>query len=74
MRQIRPQLSSLPTGDSSPAHLRAIAEVAIQNNAESVLRGDIIKAWQGWYDSNKEAIDKAIKTVTGSAVENDLGR
>lgn len=74
MLQPRPSLKQAPAGNSSPAHLRQIAQTAISNNAESVARGDIVEAWQDWYEINKVAIKKAIETVNGSAKEKKLGR
>ena len=57
----RPSLKAMPKGNSDVPHLRAIAAVAISNNAEAVQRGDIIALWQDWYAKNKTAIDAAIK-------------
>lgn len=74
MLKPRPSLKQLPAGNSSASHLRQIAQVSIGNNSESVARGDIVKAWQDWYEANKAAINKAIETVNGSAKEKKLDR
>lgn len=64
----RPSLKAMPKGNSDVTHLRAIAAVAITNNAEAVQRGDIIELWQEWYAKNKAAIDAAIEKVNGIVV------
>ncbi len=49
--------------------LSGIAPVLIENNAECVVRGEVIEAWQTWYKTNKasfEELNKAQQSESGT--------
>lgn len=54
-------------GVSSTITMSQFATLASQNNAECVVRGEIIQAWQTWYVGAKTSYEKAQKIQFDSA-------
>ena len=50
---------TLDVGAPSGVTLSTFAGYAVENNAEAVYRGEVIRAWQEWYDKSKEQFDRA---------------
>ncbi len=49
---------TLDVGAPSGVTLSTFAGYAVENNAECVFRGEVIRAWQEWYPKTKEQFDR----------------
>lgn len=57
---------TLDVGAPSGTTLSTFATYAVDNNAEAVYRGQVIRAWQDWYIESKTQFDKAQQEAADS--------
>ena len=57
---------TLDVGAPSGVALSTFAEYAVDNNAECVFRGEVIRAWQEWYPKTKEQFHRAQQEAADS--------
>lgn len=58
-----PGSRTFDVGEASPLTLSQFGLIASSNNAECVLRGEIIDSWQTWYYAAKEAWERRQEAV-----------